>query len=118
MQEGKTFSKELVDAASEETFDLQIQQLCKHWDTLVPGFHEWFVDTQASTFRMYMIAPVHEKAQLGSPPPRYSTNFNESTVKRWVGFTKSSWPAFVDKLQKLVEAQQSELSHAVQGSIS
>ena len=77
------------------------------------------MDTQASTFQMYMIAPVREKAQLGSPPPRYTTNSNESancTVKRWVGFTKSSWPAFVDKLQKLVEAQQSELSRAVYGS--
>ena len=119
VQEGEVFSKGLVDAASEETFDLQLQQLCERWNTLVPGFHEWFVDTQASTFQMYMIAPVREKAQLGSPPPRYITNSNESancTVKRWVGFTKSSWPAFVDKLQKLVEAQQSELSCAVYGS--
>ena len=34
-------------------------------------------------------------------------------MKRWLGFTKSSWPVFVDKLQKLVESQQSELSRAV-----
>ena len=64
--QGEVFSKGLVDAASEETFDLQLQQLCESWETLVPGFPKWFVDTQASTFCMYMIVPVHEKAQLGS----------------------------------------------------
>ena len=62
------------------------------------GFHKWFVEVQANSFHTCMIAPVHEKAKLGSPPPRYTTNSNESansTVKRWVGFSKSSWPGFI-----------------------
>lgn len=36
-------------------------------------------------------------------------------MKRWVGFIKSSWPAFVYKLENLVESQQNELSRAVYG---
>ena len=72
VQEGEVFSKGLVDAPSKETFDLQLQQLCERWDTLVPGFHKWFVDTQACTFCVYMIASIREKAQLGSPPPGIS----------------------------------------------
>ena len=42
------------------------------------------------------------------PPARYTTNANESSnfvIKKWVGFTKSTWPAFVDKLQNLIEAK-------------
>ena len=49
----------------------------------------------------FMIADVREKALLGSPPEPYTTNSNESSngvVRKWVGFTKSTWPAFVDKL--------------------
>ena len=33
-----------------------------------------------------------------------------------MGFTKSSWPAFVDKLQNLVDAQGNEVVRAVSGS--
>jgi len=116
MREGEVFSKGLVDAETRETFDQQLQQLHKRWDAISPGFHKWFVDQQANTFRNFMIAPIREMAHLGSPPRRYTTNSNESAncaVKRWVGFTKSSWPAFVDKLENLVESQQNELSRAV-----
>ena len=70
----EVFSKGLVDAASKETFDLQLQQLCESWETLVPGFPKWFVATQASTFCMYMIVPLHEKAQLGSHTYTHATN--------------------------------------------
>ena len=39
-----------------------------------------------------MITDVRELVLLGSPPEHYT---NESVVKKWVGFTKSSWPASV-----------------------
>ena len=113
MREGEVFSEGLVDAETRETFNQHLQQLRKRWDAILPGFHKWFVDQQADTFRTFMIAPIREMAHLGSPPRRYTTNSNESTncaVNRWVGFTKSSWPAFVDKLENLVESQQNELS--------
>jgi hypothetical protein len=65
-----------------------------------------------------MILPVRERAKLGSPPLEFTNNPNESSnsvVKHWVGFRKSSWPAFVQKLQKLVEAQLSEADKALYG---
>ena len=37
-------------------------------------------------------------------------------VKHWTGFKKNSWPAFVQKLQKLVESQLSEADKAVYGA--
>ena len=58
------------------------------------------------TFKRYVIADVRELALLGSPPECYT---NESVVKKWVGFTKSSWPAFVNKLKELVEGQFNDL---------
>ena len=67
-------------------------------------------------FKNFMIADVREKALLGSPPERYTTNSNESSncvVKKWVEFTKSSWPAFFDKLKELVDAQLSDSYKAV-----
>ena len=66
-----------------------------------------------------MIQPVHERAQLGSPPVKFTKNPNESSnsvVKHWTGFKKNSWPAFVQKLQKLVESQLSEADKAVYGA--
>ena len=119
IQQGEVFSLGLVDAGSMELFDLELEKLHERWEALAPGFHKWFLDTQVDTFRDHMISSVREKAQLGSPPTRYSTNPNESSnfvVKKWVGFTKSSWPAFVDKLQNLVEAQLSESCRAVYGT--
>lgn len=98
MQEGEVFCRGLVDAEDEDDFDLQLEKLYNGWDAFAPEFYKWFVEVQANSFHTCMIAPVHEKAKLGSPPPRYTTNSNESansTVKRWVGFSKSSWPSFI-----------------------
>ena len=116
MQEGEVFNMGFVDAATEEEFDLQLQKLHNRSELLVPGFHNWFTRVQADSFCTSTITSVHVKANLGSPPSRYTTNANESancTVKTWVGFSKSLWPSFVDRLQNLVEAQQYELSRAM-----
>lgn len=52
------------------------------------------VHQQASGhIRDHMISPIWAKANLGSPPARYTTNANESSnfvIKKWVGFTKST----------------------------
>ena len=39
-----------------------------------------------------------------------------STIKKWVNFTKSTWPEFVMKLQELMELQLKEGDKAVYGS--
>lgn len=118
IREGEVFSAGLVDKESEEAFDVGLGRLHKRWEKLAPGFHKWFVTQQADSFRRCMILPVRERAQLGSPPAQFTNNPNESSngvVKHWVGFRKSSWPAFVEKLQKLVEAQLAEADKALYG---
>lgn len=53
----------------------------------------------------------------GSPTLRYTTiaikEIANCSVKRWIGFPKSSWLAFIDKLQKLYKVQQCELSRVI-----
>lgn len=66
-----------MDAEDEDDFDLQLEKLYNRWDAFAPEFHKWFVEVQANSFHTCMIAPVHEKAKLGSPPPRYTTNSNK-----------------------------------------
>ena len=116
IQDGEIFSTGLVDSQDQEMFEKNLVQLKQRWEKLVPGFYYWFNKEQASTFKKYMIADVRERALLGCPPQRYTTNSNESlncVVKKWVGFTKSSWPAFVNKLKELIDAQFSNLYKAV-----
>jgi hypothetical protein len=116
MQEGDIFNTGLVDSASKEAFDENVEKLRIRWERLVPGFMNWFLKEEADIFKNFMITDVREKALLGSPPERYTTNSNESSncvVKKWVGFKRSSWPAFVEKLKELVDAQLSESYKAV-----
>ena len=66
-----------------------------------------------------MIRPVRECAQLGSPPEEFTNNPNEtsnSVVKRWTEFKKSTWPSFIEKLQKLVDSQIYEADKALYGA--
>ena len=80
VQCGKVWSMGLVDAGSSEQFDEELEQLRERWDNLAPGFHSWFTNKQADTFRNHMISPIHSRANLGSPPTRYTTNANESYI--------------------------------------
>ena len=48
----------LVDVESSEVFDLELERLKDRWDTLAPGFHAWFTNKQANTFRNHTISPI------------------------------------------------------------
>ena len=118
-QVGETFNTGLVDCDSEEAFDISVSRLYQRWEKLSPRFHKWFLTHQAETFWRHMIRPIRERAHLGSLPEKFTNNPNESlnsVVKHWTGFKKSSWPAFVHKLQKLVESRLSEADKAVYGA--
>ena len=79
-----------MDCDSEEAFDVSLDRLYQRWE-LSPGFHKWFLKTQADVFRCHMIKPVHEHAQLGSPLVKFTESSN-SVVKYWTGFKKKSSP--------------------------
>ena len=82
-QEGEVFNSGLVDFE----FDVNLGRLTL--PEVGEGFHKWFLTSQADVFRHHMIQPVHERAQLGSPPMKFTNNPNESSnsvVKYWTGF--------------------------------
>ena len=65
-----------------------------------------------------MIASVHTRAGLGSPPRRFTTNSNKSLnnlFKRKVVFRQSEWPQFNKTLQAVVTEQQDEFQKAIFG---
>ena len=109
----------LVDAANCKYFDGKIAQLADKWERLAPGFHLWFMQRKAETFKSSMIAPVREAAQLGSPPQIYTDNANESknfVLKEWVDFSKNTIPAFIAELRSFVQQSLVEAERAVYGS--
>lgn len=98
----------LVDSSSEED-----------WERLAPGFHSWFSKNKAGIFKENMIAPVRERAQLGSPPSAYTTNANESknfVLKKWVDFQKNSIPDFIEGLREYTQRCLTEAERAVYGA--
>lgn len=108
----------MVDSENEEACDDGLGQLQQRWNQMAPGFHQWFTSVQANVFCRHMISPIRKAARI-SPPEQYTTNANESansTVKKWVQFTKSSQPAIVEKLLKLVEVQHTDSCRAIYGT--
>lgn len=105
----------LVDSSSDDDLMSRISSLTEKWEAIAPGFHDWFVKSKADVFISSMIFPVREKAQLGSPPDKYTTNANESknfVIKDWLNFKKNSIPDFIEGLRGyaqrcLVEAERS-----------
>ena len=63
-----------------------------------------------------MIAPVHEKAGLGTPPQEYHNNCPEcinNAIKMEVKREKSTLDEFCLKMKSLVEQQEDHLVRAV-----
>jgi len=109
----------LVDAFSENDFLTKLTSLSDKWDAIAPGFHEWFMKTESEVFKNNMIAPVREKAQLGSPPPKYTTNANESknfVVKDWLEFKKNTMPDFITGYRGYIERCLQEAERSIYGA--
>lgn len=100
-------------------FDNKTAQLEQKWNSIAPGFHPWFMQHKADTFRTSMIASVREAAQPGSPPQMYTDNANESknfVLKDWVDFSKNTIPAFIAELRSFVQQSVTEADRAVYGA--
>lgn len=109
----------LVDASDKDDFQEKLTSLADKWNAIAPGFHEWFVKKEADVFRNNMIAPVREKAQLGSPPAIYTTNANESknyVLKDWLEFKKNNMPDFITGFRGYIERCLVEAERSVYGA--
>lgn len=113
-----TFFTGLIDADDAPTFMSQLDKIKPRWDAICPGFYQWFLCNEAELFCSYMIRSVRSRANLGFPPPLYTTNNNESInklLKEKTSYKQQEWPTFNLKMFELVNEQQEEFSKAVCG---
>ena len=116
----------LVDATSSEDFDSKLDLLEEVWNTrespyagqIGPQFYVSFKRIQANTIRYHMRKDIREAAGLGSPPAICTTNGSEainSVLKKQVKYQRTQWPAFVQEMKSLVDAQQEEIIRSLSG---
>lgn len=121
-QSGTTFIEGLADAVSENDFDDKLTSLEDVWNdreqpyTSPPQFFSYFIKNKGNEFKKSMIAPVREKAGLGSPPREYHNNCPEcinNVIKMEVKREKSTLDEFCLKMKSLIEQQEDHLVRAV-----
>ncbi len=108
-QSNHTFFTGLVDADDTPDFLSILEKLEPTWNAICPTFYQLFLDTQAELFCSFMIRSVRSKANLGNPPPLYTTNNNESInklLKEKVSYKQQEWPVFNQKMFELINDQQ------------
>ena len=120
---GPTFHEGLVDSISEDDFFANLASVKDKWQKLQDehnstgvSFYEWFLQYHAEVVMKTMLKPVRESVGLGDPPAEFNTNDSESTnssVKQFLGFKKSDWPVFNEKIQKFIHMQQEEVNKSL-----
>lgn len=117
----------LTEAHDEDKFQNMLHNLKEKWSVLHKNgteFHTWFEDKKGKEFAMSVISPVRQRAGLGCPPERFTTNRSEQTNRMIQEFVKkdSNGKKSVDEfsfcisLAKLVNAQNQEVELAAAGS--
>ena len=126
-KEGPIFLEGLVDSCSEAEYDTKLCSLRETWDKLEGlrtkkcekiTFFLWFKIYHAEEIKSTMLRSVREAAGLGDPPSQFGTNDSESinfALKHFLGFKKSDWPIFNDKMRKFILNQQEEVSKSIVG---
>ena len=117
-----TFDYGLSDANSEDDFFHKLGILEKRWSqqhNAGKNFYDWFLKQKVPEFIRSVISPVHQRAGLGCPPTRFTTNKLERTngviqdFKRECGQGKVDKYAFATTLQKLISMQEKEVEFSV-----
>ena len=114
----------LTEAQDEDKFQNMLHNLKEKWSMLHKNgaeFHKWFEDKKGKEFAMSVISPVRQRAGLGCPPERFTTNRSEHTNRMIQEFMKkdSNRKKSVDEfsfcisLAKLVNTQNQEVELAV-----
>jgi hypothetical protein len=117
----------LIDAQDEKQFQNTLQSLETKWSELHENgevFYAWFCNNKAHEFVASAIQCIRQRAGLGFPPERFTTNRTEQTnrliqeyVKKECGGKKNIDEfSFCVALSKLIQMQQQEIELAVVGS--
>ena len=125
-QIGTIYESGLIDANDEKSFDAMLESLKERWsnfDEKGGQFYEWFCKQKRSSFLQSAIAPVRQRAGLGFPPEKFTTNRSEQTNRSIQEFVKKECNvmkkvdefSFCVALNKLVKMQQQEIEMAIVG---
>ena len=116
---GSVFESGLSDAGSAEEFIGMLESLEEKWSSLHQNgkaFHSWFGLKKKEEFIRSVISPVRQRAGLGCPPEKFTTNRSERTngvfqdcVKRECGTAKTDEYILVKSIEKLDNNQEQEL---------
>ena len=84
----------LTEANDSEKFLNMLHNLKEKWSALHSNreaFHCWFMANKSEEFVTSVIKSVRERAGLGCPPERFTTNRSEQTNWSIQGFVKKEW---------------------------
>ena len=124
-QIGSHFEEGLVDAEDDVTFLAMLNSLEIEWNNLekgsiqqksVPSFFSWFKQYKATTVAQTMLRCVRQKANLGSPPCKFTTNHSESinnVIKMEVEWKESQLPQLIEKLNDIHTRQMQNVEMAI-----
>ena len=108
----------LVDAFTAGDLRNQFNQVKTKWESIAPGFHNWFLEYKLQEIEDSMLSPIRQAAGLGNPPEPFYTNEIESinrVIKRKAGYKASEWPEFCKLAKELIDEQKNEIEKAVVG---
>lgn len=91
---GDIFECGLTDAKSVESFDAMLANLDQRWSSMHTNgadFFAWFQSKKRRDFINSVISPVRQRAGLGFPPERFTTNRSEQTNRSIQEFIESEY---------------------------
>ena len=119
-QNGDVHESGICDANSLEEFETQMVILETKWSSSHASgnkFYKWFQTNKGKKFANHVITPVCQRAVLGFPPAKFTTNRSERTngviqdyVKRKCGRRLVDVFTFAVTLKELVITKKKKLS--------
>ena len=123
-QVGEVYEGGLCDAESPESFCSQMGVLKEKWlkiKTKGLQFYQWFAKNKEKKFLYHVIAPVRQRAGLGCPPTKFTTNRSERTngviqeIKRQFRQRPVDVFSFAVALKDLIDMQENEIELSLPG---
>ena len=124
-QVGEVHESGLSDAESQESFRKQMEMVKENWSKCHlygPKFFQWFVKNKEKKMLNHVIVPVRQRAGLGCPPSKFTTNRSERTngviqdfIRQRYGLRHVNVFSFCVALQDLIDMQDKEVELAVVG---
>lgn len=124
---GSIHESGLIDAKDAESFDAMLVSLDERWSAQHANgkeFHKWFSQRKRPLFVNSAIAPVRQRAGLGHPPEKFTTNRSEQTNRAIQEFARQESKdkrnvdefSFCISMSKLVNIQKLEIELAIVGN--